>query len=144
MRHVTIPALLAILASGPAAAGQMWLQFSATLGGEAEARRVYLYLDDDRIPGGPDRTTPEPTTSPASPGVVGVPLIQQGLHVPNVVYEAHNRETAGYPGDLRRLCQIRPLSCALSGLAFASSPLLDLGPYRKASADETRSHRLAP
>jgi hypothetical protein len=138
-----LAALALALASPPSAAGQMWLQFSTALGGGSGAQRIYLYLDGDRVPGGDETPEPAATTSPASPAVVGVPLLVRGPYVPNVVFEARNRATAGYAGDLRRLCRLRPLSCALSGYAFAGSPLLDLGLYR---TDDRRSasHRLAP
>jgi hypothetical protein len=120
----------------------MWLQFSTALGG-GQAQRVYVYLDGDRVPGGRDRSAPTPGTSPASPAVVGFPLMHRGRYVPNLVYEARNRATAGYDGDLGRLCRLRPLSCALSTYALAGSPLLDLGLYR-ADHHRSASHRLAP
>jgi len=125
-------ATLLCLTTSSATGQWLGLQYRTSLGDEQRSGRLSLYVERDRLPGEwiADRGDPTAPRSPASQDMVGLPVFYHGPYVPSLVYDAAVAQSEARQDNLSRLCLSRPLSCTVSGVAFAGSPFLDLGLYR--------------
>jgi hypothetical protein len=125
-------AVVLLLTTSSATGQWLGLQYRTSLGDDQRSGRLSLYVERDRLPGEwiADRGDPSGPRSPASPDMVGLPVFYHGPYVPSLVFDAAVAQSETRQDNLSRLCLSRPLSCTVSGVAFAGSPFLDLGLYR--------------
>ena len=124
------------------------LQYRTALGDDRPAGRLSVHVERDQLPGlwlRQDRRSTQPR-SPASRNTLGLPVFYHGAYVPSLVYNAATAQAERRRHNLSRLCLSHPLSCTVSGYAFAGSPFADLGLYGDdRQADPVRGPvRLAP